>query len=518
MTRLSEKRDATRGQPKFWLWGCGLAASTAAIGLTVFAQSYFSLVADETVLAWIGKQAALGRRPYGDFFSFLPPGVIYGLAAFFKLVGPSLGALRLLTVLWLILVALCLFVLIARSGLPASWSALAAFTTASIFLPFWPVPSHHWFACGFGLMGLVLIWRESAGSLRWFAGGMLIALSGLCLQTDGVFFLVLAALLWLTQDRRDRREALAAAAGLLLPVVLAALLLAFSGTLKEAFEDVVVFPLRYYRQGGGFNDVSALGSIEAFLRSYWTGRLSPRFLATSSLQFVTLALPALAALLPITFLPKMIAERRLDRRWLVGAAGPAWCFALYLCGRADWTHLVLWSPLLVLLLLSSVRWGEERWRPRLLKVWLIFALAVSALRWPMVWLHHPPSARSVLSIDASVSRQIRGDLLGLLPGALERRLPVTVLGVWGSRVYFYWTVDPPPLDVVMPPSSRYNAPGDYAVMASFLTSHGIPYVVMFTSDAGQFLQQPSPLQKVLRDSYLPFKTEAGLTILKRKDP
>ena len=202
-----------RADRRALLLGVLLAVAALAILVSIFSAGYFPVQADETDVAWVAKQVAMGRAPYGDFFSFIPPLTLYGLGAYFKVVGPSLAALRFLTVFWLAGLTLLCYFLLLRWRMPSGWAFGAALALPALFFPYWPVPSHHWFAMGLGLLSLAVLSGPPMSDRRWFYAGVLVGLSGLCLQTEGAFFAATLALLLLTAEGQRKRKAALASSG-----------------------------------------------------------------------------------------------------------------------------------------------------------------------------------------------------------------------------------------------------------------------------------------------------------------
>ena len=56
-----------------WLWSIFVAVLSLVLLTALFSTGFFPVQSDETHLAWVGKQAANGLVPYGDFFSYFPP-------------------------------------------------------------------------------------------------------------------------------------------------------------------------------------------------------------------------------------------------------------------------------------------------------------------------------------------------------------------------------------------------------------------------------------------------------------
>ena len=507
------------GEGWSWGWAILLAAIALPLLISVFSYGYFPVQADETNLAWVGKLIAMGRLPYRDFFSFIPPLTLYGLGAFFKAAGSSLANLRLLSISWLLLTTILCYGLCIRQGTPAKWACAAAFAIPAVYVPYWPVPSHHYLAMALGLSACLLVWSGRPATTRWLLGGALCGLSGLALQTEGVFFAGLLALKLLLDPSTDRRRsALAAVASLASPLALVALILVLNGTAGDAIRDLVLWPFRYYKQPGGFNDVHALRFLGGLLGSSWPATFSLPALAPVCLLIVALTLPVLA--LALASMGPLFEIRRGKKLLpaLLPPSGVLLCLLLYVRGRADWVHLALWAPVFLLLAFTAIDWTKERGRPRAIKIWLVAVLLLSAVRWPLYWTRHPPSLRQVLKTDAEFRERTILPMLHSIPGLEGDGLPLLYLSPQGSGCYFFWAPDPPPVDWLLPPAARYNAPWEYERLARFMREHRIPVVVIPERYYGSFLTDPSPLRDELRRAYRPeAKTVWGIVLRRSAD-
>lgn len=487
--------------------GLGIAVLvlvSVAVLLTLFRSGYFPVQADELTLAWAAKRVALGQVPYADFFCFIPPLTLYGLAAFFKAFGASLGTLRLLTVCWLTLVTLLLYLLLRRPGLKDAWTLGAALLFPALYVTYWPLPSHHWFALGFGLGALLaaLHARTQSGGIWWCLTGFLAALSGLCLQTEGTLFTILVVLVFLQSLRGEAygRKALWGALGFAVPMAVAALCLAFQGALGRAWYDLVIWPAAYYKQSGGFSDVKPF----LFIGRLFKGYLSRPFSFQSALAFAAfagaLALPLLCLVL-LAFSPSWTGRQGDGKTtWALTFTGALATLAIYLKGRPDWTHLVFFVPVLLVLCVQEIDFLKEHMRPRILKAWVAGALLIAACYWPMQWIKRPPSVRAVLAVDQAFARTGPPGLLRTMPKIRARKASVISLP-YGSSVYFYWAPTAPPLDWVMPPSSRCDAPWEYEALAEFAIKHKVSYILIERAYVRAFTTEPSAISKLLRKRY-----------------
>lgn len=500
------------------LLGIFVAVASLAVLITLFSWFYFPVQADETDVAWVAKQVSVGRIPYADFFSFIPPGALYLLGSYFRLTGPSLGALRLLTILLLVIMTLILYLLFTRKGLHYGWAVPAALSVPCIYLPFWPVPSHHWFAMTFGLAALLALDRKGNKAIDWLVGGILVGMSGMCLQTEGLFFFLFCLpLLCFDSNGRKGQKALAYCAGTAFPALLFSLILLISGAFGWAVYDIIKWPARFYKQVGGFNDINPIIFIGNQMLALIPKSLTPGSLAPLFLFIVALMVPLSAVFLP-AFSPDWFSPegRKASARWITSSWGLFLVFAIYLRGRADWTHLCLWTPVLLLMTVRIIDWDSEKIRPALFKAWLVGVLIISSIRWPMVWVKEPPVIHKVMEVDAIYVRHGLPAILNEIPGAKERGEPIIYLGKAGSALYFYWAPIPPPLDWIMPPSSRYNSRWEYGMLSDFARKNRVPWIVIPVKYHKAFTEEPSAVSSLLKSDYTLFKQTGLSVIYKRK--
>lgn len=503
------------------LLGWLLFVAGLAIGISLFSYNFFPFQWDEMTLAWAGKQVALGRAPYGDFFTFLPPLMLYGLGSFFKIFGASLAGLRFLSILWVALEGVFLYGLLLRLKMPAGWAAAAALQVPALFVAYWPVPSHHYFAMGLALLALYAGFgcMEKPSRLGWFVTGILAAATGLTLQTEGVIVCLLIAgmVLLLSPAGLKDRKLLWGLLGLLVPFLVVGLPLLIEDSLGWAFYDLVVWPSRYYHQRGGFNDVNAFDFLGRLYASFLPHNLSALAILHFAELTTALALPLLCLLL-VTLSPVWVQGfQAVPKRWVWAMLGLLLLVLVYLGGRSDWTHLAILAPLFIALAAFDIDWKLEKFRPGLFKVWIVLALVVAAVRWPVSWVRNPPLLSHVATADYQYQRHFVDPLLARLPGVKHEQLPVLHLPN-GASLYFYYAPDPPPLDWVMPPSSRCDAPWEYTKFAAFANSHNVPYIVINRSYARDFFRQSSAISRLLKDQYTPYRETPLGMIFKRKQP
>lgn len=502
------------GSAEIFTWGAVVCALGLATLTTAFAADFASVQADETMLAWAGKQVVLGRTPYREFFAFLPPLLMWGVGGFYSLAGATLGSLRLLSIGWLAGATVLLYVVVVRQGLSPRWAAAAALLLPALLVPFWPVSSHHWFALGFGLAALVLVSAERPGWGAWFGAGMLAALAGLCVQTSGVVFgVLLAGRLLVAADARSARHLVSLGAGIVLPLAFAVMLLRAQGALGDAFQLVVLWPLNFYKQPEGFNDLRDYSATET------VSRITPGSAVVDPLMGVTMLLIALlAALLLRGFrAPAGVAGRAQWRRWAGALAGAVMTVGVCLTGRPDWTHLILAVPPLLYLSLSVVHWSQDAVARRSLQAVIGLALVLLVGRWTLHWTHEPPSLAAVVAVDQAFRNSSVPSVLGELPDGPHAAGPIVYLSHGGSGLYFYHAPEPPPVDWLLPASHHANSPMEFERMAHFMAARRVPYVLIPESYAQAFLADSSALRDILRTRYEPASRTSWGLLLRRSD-
>jgi hypothetical protein len=293
----------------------------------------------------------------------------------------------------------------------------------------------------------------------------------------------------------------AASAGIGTPLLMAILAFWYAGILPEAFQYVVLWPLHYYKQAGGFNDAPPQAAAATVAGIEWT----PQTLIAVARLLLN---PVVIGLLFVTAIPSVATVASI-LLWRRGLRGPHATFALlgfvilwfvFSLGRPDQVHLVFLAPVFVYLLVQHLDWQSHRWSVFFMRVWLALAV-ILMLRWPVHWLDALPSVSAVRSVDARWRARGLPTLVAELPGASANRLPVLYLSHIGSGLYFYWSPLPPPVDWLYPPTLRYNSPQEFQLIADFAEQHEVPYVVLPFQSVELWMRDASPIRDVLRAHY-----------------
>ncbi len=456
---------------------------------------FAGLRADEFLIASWGKQVAAGGAPYRDFFTFLGPLIPYGAGGLAAVFGPGTVPLRVVSVLAQLGAMLALFGLArARGGTPLFAAALALWLPV-LLVPFWPYVSHQWVAGACAVIAVALaVVRDS--TLALLLAGVLGASAALMVQTIGV--LVLPALVvigWLGEPRRGRLGWLAAGAAL--PVGASVALLARDSALRDAVHLVLVWPLRFYKQGGGFN----AGSFFDYLGGTLTTPLS-RTIPQSEL--IVLGCVALLVLLAVVGAVRWAVDARTSAQRGGVALWPGLTLAstgaVYLLGRNDLPHLAFLAPATLLVVAAMFARPEDA-RFRLIRGLVIGGAAFGLLRWILVWTAAPPSPHNLLGADRAAEQFVHETWLRPLPGVIEARRPVVMLAANAPWLYLYWSPQPVPVEWLVPIGEGTNSPDHYRLMADHIARHRVPYILVGERELAGFITEPSPIRDVLLQDY-----------------
>lgn len=211
-------------------------------------------VGDEGIAAVNGWRILMGEIPHRDFFEIIPPFSFLPTALFFKWLGPTIAAERLLVLLYALLLPILADRILAKLAPGAIASRIALIAVLIPFgVPYWPMPSHHWVVdiLQLGAMLCLLKGLEERPAFLWGgAAGLLSALACFSLQDQGAYF-VLAAFLfvfpWIGDARIRRLLFLGWTAGGLLIVLLGALYLLPHVSLADLAYQWIEFPASRYK-------------------------------------------------------------------------------------------------------------------------------------------------------------------------------------------------------------------------------------------------------------------------------
>jgi 4-amino-4-deoxy-L-arabinose transferase-like glycosyltransferase len=304
---------------------------------------------DEGTLVYGAVRILHGQLLGRDFFEVIGPGSFYWLALFFKLFGITFVATRICLFVSSLATALCMYFLARR--VCRSYQLLPCILLfATYFWSIWPEISHHVDSNSFALLAVVcmVVWLDYPKTWLLAAAGALIGVTTLILQPKGVL-LLLAFLVWLGIQHWRRSTPLT---GLVWVIgawicVVASMLCYFwsQGALHDLIYANVIWPSQNYST---VNTVPYAFRILDHFHQWvlpahginWTVGMA----AVLFIPFVIVAaLPAVVLLLGVCDGVRGVSAE-IALYWLAGTA--FWLSELH---RKDITHLVVGSPLLVIL-------------------------------------------------------------------------------------------------------------------------------------------------------------------------
>lgn len=349
----------------------GAAALAVALAPFVWASTFSS---DEYTLMSDALRIYRGEAMYRDFFQFAAPLPCWLLVAVFMALGPSLLAAHVLQTATIWGTALVAWAVARRLGVGPWLAWMPGFALALGLYPHYIGLNHHWVALLLVLAALL----AGMGALadprprRWAVTGLFAGLALTSVWIDGVVLLIALGpfpclVAWLAGDdlRRAARQTLALLAGFAVGPVAVAAIFAAQGALGVAVYDIFVWPLTFYRGGGGINDVAFATDLPAILLPVkalpgWYGRvlhylLLYGFFAAAALLATGWGLGLFARRLSVG--PGLAAGH--EELGLVGLAGLGF-LALSTRGRADFVHVAMYlTPALLFLTALVPRWAAR---------------------------------------------------------------------------------------------------------------------------------------------------------------
>jgi len=205
---------------------------------------------DEGIFLRGAEMILQGKRLYGDFFGFLPPGSYLITAAAFGIGGSSIESARLLAILTILGIACFTFLGCRQVSRTAPLSALLV--SGWVMMTQWHFlqVSHHWFTTFFSMAAAWVAFasqeQTDRRSLRWpILAGMAAGAATMCTPTCGAWAMLAAATAFIGV-KEARKELIAFFSGSALVFVANFVLVIKQHTLAEAFDDVIRFPISHY--------------------------------------------------------------------------------------------------------------------------------------------------------------------------------------------------------------------------------------------------------------------------------
>ena len=471
-----------------------IGASSLGLALLPFAWgSTFS--ADE--FTFMSDAARLGRGEvlYRDFFQFTAPLSVWLLALTFAFFGASLLVAHVLqsALVW---AAAALAWAIARRLGAGPWTAwLPGVALALGLYPHYPGYNHHWVALP---LVLTVLWA-GLGALadphprRWAAAGALAGTVFTTIWLDGIVLLVAMApfpllVAWLAGDslRAAWCRAGAFLAAFVVPSALAAAVLAAQGALGVALYDIFVWPLTFYRGGGGVNDLAFATDLPQLLLPVkalpgWYGRVVHYLLIY--------AFFGLAAMLAAGWGLGLLVRRLREgpglapaqaELGLVGLAALGF-LALSTRGRADFVHVSMYLvPALIFLTALVPRWSARFSGPGHLAVRALPAAALGvfgltgALMVAKAVAADPGTWRSLTPPDARLRET------PIIAWLTEHARPGDTMVAMPAGGFYYFYGPPPATrnSYVLPPERGYTPEAQWREVGEEIARHRPRFVVI----------------------------------------
>jgi hypothetical protein len=480
----SESSNAVPTAPGRGRFGYLIFAVCATLYLLPFMRIMLSML-DEGILVEGAVRVAHGQLFARDFFEIMGPGTFYWLAAFFKVFGVTFLATRI-----------CLFVSSLGTGLliyfltrriSQRFRSLPCLLVAGTYFGLvWPAISHHVDSNFFGLLSVacMVLWHDRRNTLLLLAAGALAGITTCILQPKGGLLLI-AFLIWLAIERWRNRVSLPSL-GLVIASyssVIGAVVVYFwsKGALSDLAFATVLHNLRFY---GPMNVVPYASGI---VENYWDHRaiFSPGMYWTVPLAAICFVPFLFSAALPGVSLVLAAVNRRAMLSpilMLYGLCGAALWLSEY--HRKDISHLVMGSPLLVILCVHFLAEFRNRAADFALQSLLICATSLSMLNLLLTFYTHPTQTRV-----GTVAMYRRDPTLTYID---EHVKPGTEIFIYPFLTIDYFltaTEDPTRFSGL---TYRYNTPEQYLEAMKVLEERKVPYVVWDTTYFDRVLPKAFP--------------------------
>jgi hypothetical protein len=362
---------------------------------------------------WLnGAQRLLkGKVIYQDFFEFHPPGSFIIVAGWLKAFGESFLSVRGLAAVTLAIVAtLTLRACVVASGHGVLSLALVL-TWLFYSLAIWPLQlNHHWFTTLFTVAGFLTLLADdepnSAARTNWFLAGLLYGGAAMITPTRGAYAILAALPLLLYADRRIRSLMLLSLGCAVIPVA-TVVWIAAHGSLTNAFDDIILYPLSSY------------SSIQKVAFGAGGGVLNP----------IRLSYPLAFTLCVVNFL---LQRRALLTRNFVACLGLAVAGLLGCFPRPDLVHITFTLPLVLPLVALNLATISSR-LSNVIPLGIILASCVLCLLGARAYYHRVAMTWRDMSVVESPRGLLSfsGDVYA--PSVIEELARVPS----GARVAFY---------------------------------------------------------------------------------
>jgi hypothetical protein len=350
---------------------------------------------DEGLLI-VGAVRVLNGQVFArDFFEQMGPAAFWWPAVFLKMFGETFFATRICLFLTSLGTALLIYALSRK--VCARFSYLpCVLVLGTYFATLWPEISHHVDSNFFGLLavGCIVQWQDRHKVYLLPIAGALAAITTCILQPKGIL-LLLAILMWLGVQRWKN---LTSSSSLVLVMsgyasIIGLVILYFGrqGALSDLFNATFIYNFQRYASA------NSVPYGRWLFESYWA-----RLTTAIGLPFWTIipliilsvpsvliaAIPALLALLGVIYRKKLANPTVL----LYGLCGMA--FWLSEIHRPDISHLVMGSPILIILLVSLITTSRAEWAIGALKLVAFCGGFLTAANFCLVLIPHTTATRA----------------------------------------------------------------------------------------------------------------------------
>jgi 4-amino-4-deoxy-L-arabinose transferase-like glycosyltransferase len=465
-----------------------------------------------------------------DFIELMGPASFYWLAAFFKLFGVSFLVARISLFLTSLGTALLLYFL-SRRVCPRYRMLPCLILAGTGFGALWPGIGHHVDSNFFALLSVacVVLWHDRPRNSLLIAAGALAGITAFTLQTKGVLLLG-AILVWFWLRRRRVSSPLFSigmvTAGFLCVVGFVLLYFQAKGALGALVYAIIVWPYRHY------GTVNTVPYAQGIISWYWDRFITmkdafswPFNLAAAAAVAILIApflfVAALPALVPLSALLAILPG---GNKWrivtpeigLYGLCGSAWWLSEI--HRADIFHLVIGSPLLIVLCIYFWDVNRSRFSGYALQLLAIAALWLAAFN-----LMGVLTAHSVMTRAGSVAVFKDDPVLAFLDTRVAAGEEIFVYPYHPMYYFLSATTNPTRYNILM---YNYNPPAQFQEVVGVLEQRRVRYVVWdtgFEARTADYFPGSHPnspgdriIEPYLKSHYRLAEDDHGVWIMERK--
>ena len=240
------------------LLACAIVFGVSYFYLSYYRNVLYDLTADEGYILYGAKRVLDGQILYKDFFQFYPPGDFYLLALMYKLFGYSFAVAHEVAIIIDSLIN-ALFFYLSYKAIKSWYAILPPLYFLILGFPNWMQYSHYWSSMLFLFVSLVffLHYIEQNKALYLYLTGFWVAITGLFLQTTGVYAVLVILLVLLLNKRMEKgfvKHLLLFFVNICIPLFIVFGYIAIKGGLIDFIKEQY-FLLKIYAEAGTFNPI-----------------------------------------------------------------------------------------------------------------------------------------------------------------------------------------------------------------------------------------------------------------------